>query len=97
MNYQYESEAFTNYGIIIRGMGMFNTINSQTKCPECKGPLEWQSKNLSYKEKELANILDLIILEKGMSGEMHAYCNICQKSFTVQITDGHEGSILPRE
>ena len=74
-------------------MGVFNTIKSKTKCPNCNNPVEWQSKRLVYDGLLVENAMQTITLNKKMDGEMHTYCDKCKTSFDVAITKGKEKRI----
>lgn len=71
-------------------MGMFNIIKTKLRCPICGAKVEWQSKYLTYDTFVLENLLREISLSKHMSGEMHTYCEKCQKSTEITIKKGEE-------
>lgn len=77
-------------------MGMYNMIKTKKKCPTCEEKVEWQSKYLIYDGFVLDNLLQEIILNKHVDGEMHAYCENCKVFVEVTIVKGKEKKISPR-
>lgn len=74
-------------------MGIYNTIKSKLKCPNCGNKVEWQSKHLEYDTYAIENLLREIPLNKHMDGEMHAICKKCKVYLKVVIVKGKEGKI----
>ena len=70
-------------------MGMFNIIKSREKCFKCGRKIdEWQSKELRIKGYLIENLLENIVLDKDMGGEMHTFCEKCSTYIEYQIIKG---------
>ncbi len=76
-------------------MGVFNTIKTDEKCPNCHQPVEWQSKRLIYDGIIVGNLMQALTLNKRMDGEMHAYCDACETWFDATIEKGKVVTIKP--
>lgn len=77
-------------------MGMFNIIKSKRGCPTCGGKVGWQSKNLTYDGFLVENLLQEVVLNKHIDGEVHAYCERCKKFVEITIKKGKEINLRPR-
>jgi len=76
-------------------MGMFNVIKTDTACPTCQRPLQWQSKSITYDGYLLENAAQSVQLTERISGEMHSLCDSCRTWYDLEITNGREGSLRP--
>ncbi len=78
-------------------MGVYNVIDTKTLCPKCHKPVEWQSKHLIYDGFVLANLLENIVLNERMEGEMHTFCDKCKTGFDADIINGQITNIEYRK
>ncbi len=75
-------------------MGLYNTILSDIRCPNCNQRLEWQSKRITYDGYLLANAMQTIPLTQHISGEIHTSCDECRIFYEVEISTGEEGPLM---
>ena len=78
-------------------MGMYNTIKTKKPCPKCGAEVEWQSKYLTCDGYVLDNLLQKIVLNEHMDGEIHTYCDVCGTYVEITIQKGKETGSRPRK
>jgi hypothetical protein len=68
-------------------MGAVISIKTDTPCPNCHEPMEWQSKSLTYDGFYLG-VAQTVPLSERVDGDMHGLCDTCGKWFDVEIARG---------